>query len=619
MISCRLIAVFLTLAVAVTATAEIIPFDSGQWVLYNAEVVEHLGRPALLGSAYLPQANFTSGVIEYDLAVTGARGYPGVTFRATSQQEYESFYCRPHVPDRPDALQYTPVFGGVSGWQLYNGDGFTAPAPIPAGEWIHVRLEIAGPRARVFFGDAETPALVMDQLKHEAQAGAVGIKSARQPTAFFSNFSVEPRDDLDLGPVLDPPAARRGLVTQWDLSPSVLPTDLNLDVYPGADQLAAWDWITADAEPGGLLDIARHRPRHGGGQASVVFARAMLHADQAETRQFSLGYSDRVRVFLNGRPLFTGDSSYRSRDETFSGIIGLYDTLDLPLEAGANELLLAVMESFGGWGVMGQDNGADLLAPGLSQVWQHTSGHRIPESVLHDPQRDVLYVTQYFRGGNECIARLSLEGEVLDREWVTGLMRPTGMTLHDGSLWVVDRRHLVRIDPDSGEVQARHEVPGARFPNDVAFDDQGFGYVSDTEGSCIFRLEQGELVRWFEGGDVSRPNGLLVQGDRLLYGNSGDGCLKSRSLSDDEVSVLVRFGRGAIVDGIRPDGRGGVLVSDFNGRLVRVDRAGEVSEVLDTTSSGAFCADFEYLPGPGLLVVPGLYDNRVTAYRWSQP
>ena len=50
-------------------------------------------------------------------------------------------------------------------------------------------------------------------------------------------------------------------------------------------------------------------------------------------------------------PVYRGDDTYRSRDYRFLGSIGWYDTLYLPLEQGDNELLIAVSEDFGGWGV----------------------------------------------------------------------------------------------------------------------------------------------------------------------------------------------------------------------------------------------------------------------------
>jgi hypothetical protein len=70
-----------------------------------------------------------------------------------------------------------------------------------------------------------------------------------------------------------------------------------------------------------------------------------------QTQRVELGFSDRALVFLNGRPLYDGDDTYRSRDYRFLGSIGWYDALHLPLEEGANELAVAVSEDFGGWGV----------------------------------------------------------------------------------------------------------------------------------------------------------------------------------------------------------------------------------------------------------------------------
>ncbi len=596
------------LLLATVARAEIIPFDSDRWVLYNAEIVEFDGRQCLIGSAFLPGVAFENGVIEYDLHVDGSRGYPGVRFRASGPGDYETVYLRPHVPNRPDALQYAAAFNGVVGWQLYNGPGCTSAVDIPTGEWIHVRLEVLGARARVFVGEGDAPDLVIDRLRHDAAPGSVAIESARAPSVHYADFAVTKTDDLDFGP--EPrPVHLRGLITRWELSQTFAAADRDLETYPGGDL----EWTVVEAEPSGLLDIARHRPRRTGGMADLVYARVHLEAEADEIRRFTIGYSDYVCVFLNGAPLFTGDSAYTSRDETFSGIVGLHDTLHLPLQAGRNELVLAVMETFGGWGLMGQDNSLDFAAEGLARRWRLDLGNRLPESALYDPARDLLYVTQYFRGGNEYISRVSIDGEVLDREWATGLSRPTGMVLHDGRLWVVDRRNLSEIDTGTGEVLARHAIPGARFPNDVAFDDAGRAYVSDTFGSCLHRWDGETWEVWLQGEMIGRPNALFWDDGRMLYGNQDDGCLKAVNPDDRTVNVVASLGDDSNVDGIRPDGRGGYVVSDFRGRVYRV-RDGAVETLLDTTASGGLCADLEYVPDKGLLVVPGLYDNRLTAY-----
>lgn len=609
-----LVCLFYLGTVVSAATAEIIDFNSDRWVLFNAEIVEHEGQQGLIGSAFLPNIAFTNGVIEFDALVDGSRGYPGITFRAQSQLAYENFYFRPHVPGRPDALQYTPCFNGVAGWQLYNGPGFTAAAPIPTGEWIHVKMEIKGSRARVFFGSAEEPALVIDQLKHPVGPGSIGIRSARSRSAIFANFSVTKTDDLDFGP--DPaPVHPRGMIRHWELSQAFRAADVDEETYPGQELLDSLEWSKIVTDPGGLLDIARHRPRQLNGEAEIIYGRVFLDAEEEEIRRFTFGYSDYVHIFLNGRLLFTGNSAYQSRDETFSGVVGLFDTLHLPLQKGRNELLFAVAEVFGGWGLMGQDNSQDFIHPAIQQIWQLDAGNRLPEAVLFDPENNLLYVTQYFTGGNEFISRISLAGEFLDRKWVEGLARPTGLAFHDGFLWAVERRHLTKIDRSTGEIVERFEIPGAVFPNDVSFDASGAAYVTDTRGHRINRFADGTWDVWLEGPEVDQPNGLIVDGDRLLYGNQGDGSLKTVDLQSKEVAILARFGDDANIDGLCPDGQGGYIVSAFAGRVFKVTAEGQVTELLNTTASDTKSADLAFIPDKRLLVIPGLFDNLLTAYR----
>ena len=69
------------------------------------------------------------------------------------------------------------------------------------------------------------------------------------------------------------------------------------------------------------------------------------------THELTIGFSDRAVVFLNGQALFRGNDSYRTRDYRFLGSIGFWDTVYLPLNEGANDLVIAVSETLGGWGV----------------------------------------------------------------------------------------------------------------------------------------------------------------------------------------------------------------------------------------------------------------------------
>ena len=83
------------------------------------------------------------------------------------------------------------------------------------------------------------------------------------------------------------------------------------------------------------------------------------------------------------------------------------------------------------------------------------------------------------------------------------------------------------------------------------------------------------------------------------------------------METVARIGDGANVDGLCPDGNGNYIISDFNGRVFHVTSAGTITELLNTTASGARSADLEYVPDKQMLIVPGLFDNRLTAYRYE--
>jgi hypothetical protein len=86
-------------------------------------------------------------------------------------------------------------------------------------------------------------------------------------------------------------------------------------------------------------------------EANTVFARITVTSEDTQSKVLSFGYSDRVRVFLNGRLLYAGNNGFRTRDYRYLGTIGFFDSVVLPLTEGRNELWMAVSESFGGWGL----------------------------------------------------------------------------------------------------------------------------------------------------------------------------------------------------------------------------------------------------------------------------
>lgn len=605
------------------AQEAIIPFDAEHWILDDARVVEQAGRQAVTGLAVLKDFEFADGVIEFDVWApdvrqTGGRAYPGVIFRMQSPLAAERLYIRPHRAGLyADAIQYTPLFNGVAGWQLYSGDGFTGPLAFPLNEWVPVRLEVADRRARVFVGGSSAPALEIHDLKHGLSKGAVALYG--EGAAYFSNVRCDPATVPAFAP--PPPVdAVPGVIGDWELSRGLRALLLDTESYPDLLARAGAEWREVTAEPSGLVDVSRFLAFNGL-EPECVLARTRLRAEgRADTIKIDFGYSDAVSIFLNGDLVYSGDSSYRFRDSSFLGIIGYFDSVNLPLRPGDNELLLAVSESFGGWGFMVRDAAAVFTAAGVVTAWKTDAIFRMPESAAYDPAHNAFYVSIYdattpSRGqGLQAIARLSADGTTIDPAWAAGLNNPTGLAVFEDKLYVAERSQLAEIDTRSGQVTGRHAVPAPGFLNDVAVDPaSGRVFLSDSGKNTIYVFDGAKVEPWLTGDDIPQPNGLLVLDGALLVGTTGDGSLKSVSLADKSVRTVARLGAG-IVDGIAVDAEGDILVSHNQGRLFRVTPAGAVTKILDTTAIQMNLADFAYAPGSRLLVVPTYTGGRVAAF-----
>jgi hypothetical protein len=343
----------------VAMTPENVPFDSGRW-RWNAiesTVEDYLGRPSLRlrdGTATVAEASFTDGIIELDVAFTGERGFMGGIWRVQDSQNYEEFYLRPHQSGNPDATQYTPTFNGVSGWQLYHGARYTVPVVHRFNEWTHVKIVFAGDQAELYIRDMDKPVLFVDGLKRSLAPGSVGVSAGTGAAAHFSNFSFTAMDSPPLRGRPGKPErflenTPEGVIPSWWVSDAFPESALEGKTALDQDHLAARRWTRLATERSGLANLARVQGIFL--QKNTVFARKVIRSDREQPKRLDFGFSDRVSVYLNGRLLFRGDDAYQSRDYRFLGSIGYFDTLYLPLSKGENELVMAVSEDLGGWGV----------------------------------------------------------------------------------------------------------------------------------------------------------------------------------------------------------------------------------------------------------------------------
>ena len=627
--------ILLTAIVAPGVAQDAILFDDQHWDLSAARVVEHLGRSCLQGTAMLKDVVFQDGVIETDIALSGQRSYPAIIFRSQSEMEREEFYLRPHRAGLyPDALQYAPVFNGVACWQLYHGKGFTAGATLPAETWIHVKMEIQGTEARIYLSDAPGPALHVRELKHGISSGAIGLRDSSGSGAYFSNFRWRPAeqqvaDDVkeqDENAASESSTFDPGLITEWEVSKPYSTASIQGDQYPSFFAIFDAEWRRVTPELSGLVNLSKLYPSTSSNPQSV-YARTIVRSNRPQTIRFAFGYSDDAVVFLNGEPVFAGRNGYRSRDPSFTGVIGFNDVIYLELEKGLNEICLLVADSFGGWGFMAKSDQTPRTPlkqhEAVRKLWETPAEFKIPESVLFDSKRDVFYVSSYARAPGlgvtpGFISKLAPTGNILELNWITDLEGPCGMGMHGDKLYVVESTgKLVEIDADAGRVLKKYAVDACEFLNDLVVDTAGTVYITNSSRAAgaadlfCFRDDRFETLR--TGYNLCRANGICFDGDSLLVGNTAGGLLKRVDPATGYAESVTSIGAG-IVDGIRIDKEGNYLVSHWEGQLYRVSPNGEIVELLDLAPERLNCADFEYVADKNLLVIPTFLGNKVVAY-----
>lgn len=283
------------------------------------------------------------------------------------------------------------------------------------------------------------------------------------------------------------------------------------------------------------------------------------------------------------------------------------------LPAIAVSLLMTAMPSLA---EKAEPSASSKAAERLEHQWE-TQGLRVPESVLyHEAEGEpYLLVSEIDGEGNKAdgkggIAKLSLNGDILDQDWVTGLDAPKGMAVLRDTLYVADLDEVVAIRLKTGQVQARIPVEGAVFLNDVAIDASGQIFVSDTRTGKVHRIGRGAGAELFLEG-LEDPNGLYADGDALYIG-AGQTLLKVMPNGEQKV-VATGFESG--IDGVEKIGTDEFLVTCWVGLIYHV-KDGEVTRLMDTRDPRMNTADLGWNPDDGVAYIPTFFTNSVIAYRW---
>jgi hypothetical protein len=201
-----------------------------------------------------------------------------------------------------------------------------------------------------FYVNGGEPQLHMPDLKTDRTEGMVGLRvSGPVGEAYLSNISVRPltaSDNIVGTPKAPPTELPEGLITSWNVSTPFAEADV-ATVLTLDDADSDLKWNKLETETNGIANLAKLATADD--NSDTVFVRLNVNADRAMMKELRFGYSDRVRIYLNGKRVYHGVAHWRARDFRFLGTVGFFDSVGLDLKRGDNEVLVAVSETFGGW------------------------------------------------------------------------------------------------------------------------------------------------------------------------------------------------------------------------------------------------------------------------------
>lgn len=257
-------------------------------------------------------------------------------------------------------------------------------------------------------------------------------------------------------------------------------------------------------------------------------------------------------------------------------------------------------------------------------------GFNSPESVVREGK--YLYVSNLgvklepsAKDGDGYISKLDIQGNIVKKDFITGLDGPKGLAVLGGVLYVSDIDHLLGYNFNTGERVFDLDFSSEKtaFLNDLAVDDGRHLYVSATDINKIFRVDVKAKTYADIGVAVSGPNGLWYEakGKQLYVAGfaSRDGKASGEvgvvDVSRQPAEYQKIIDRPGYYDGLQPMADGVFLVSDWvafepeRGVLLRVNVKSRTFEVIPGAYGGP--ADFLYARNKEGLYPPQIYLPRM--------
>ncbi|MBC7721774.1 MAG: ATP-binding protein [Pedobacter sp.] len=249
----------------------------------------------------------------------------------------------------------------------------------------------------------------------------------------------------------------------------------------------------------------------------------------------------------------------------------------------------------------------------LEKLWQTDTVIAVPESVLPDFKKKILYVSLIDGGawdadGKGGVAILDMAGKIVNNNWIIGLNAPKGLGMVGNKLYVADINEVVVIDVKKGKIDKKIAINGASGLNDVTVTNKGIVFVSDSKTARIWKLENDVPVLYLE--NMKGVNGLKAVKDDLFI-LSGKNFIKADA--NKKLTTIVELPQSG--DGLEPIGNGDFIATAWIGYIFYVYADGKFEILLDSHLDKMNTADIGYDPIKKIVYVPTFNAKKIVAYQ----
>ena len=252
-----------------------------------------------------------------------------------------------------------------------------------------------------------------------------------------------------------------------------------------------------------------------------------------------------------------------------------------------------------------------------------------PESAIYDKNTDAIYISN-INGSpleldkNGYITKISVNGQILEKKWISGLDAPKGMAIHKNNLYVSDVDKIWKISTKNKKKDF-FSIKDAGFLNDLVAHKDGTIYASDMFKNRIYSLKNNNLTIWKQSKLLDSPNGLLIEGKYLIIATWGKikegfktevkGKLIKVNMQTRQIKKFFSTRPIGNLDGLVFNKYNGYLSTDWvNGKLFSINKKGIV---VDSMKVNKGSADLEILMHKNLILIPMMLNNNVTALKFN--